>query len=127
MVKFIYKDIFDSEHRITVTVEHDSNIAALFSTLDIKKYTLEKQYEMFPVGGKIFFQIWKDRVSKKRKVKIEYVYQSTEQLKNGEQLGLKNPPMRKVLEMEECPVDKNGFCSYEKFEEVLKNARNKKY
>ena len=82
---------------------------------------------MFPVGGKIFFQIWKDRVSKKRKVKIEYVYQSTEQLKNGEQLGLKNPPMRKVLEMEEYPVDKNGFCSYEKFEEVLKNARNKKY
>ena len=57
LVKFIYKDIFDSEHRITVTVGHDSNIAALFSTLDIKKYTLEKQYEMFPVGGKIFFQI----------------------------------------------------------------------
>lgn len=43
MVKFIYKDISDSEHRITVTVGHDSNIAALFSALDIKKYTLEKQ------------------------------------------------------------------------------------
>lgn len=54
------------------------------------------------------------------------MYQSTEQLKNGEQLGLKNPPMRKVLEMEECPVDKNGFSSYKKFEEVLKNAGNKK-
>ncbi|MBF4805555.1 MAG: hypothetical protein HXM47_03040 [Pseudoleptotrichia goodfellowii] len=76
---------------------------------------------------KYFFKYGKTEYRKKDKVKIEYVYQSTEQLKNGEQLGLKNPPMRKVLEMEECPVDKNGFCSYEKFEEVLKNARNKKY
>lgn len=51
LIKFMYKDIFNSEHKITVIVGHDSNIAALFSALNIKKYTLEKQYEMFPVGG----------------------------------------------------------------------------
>ena len=127
LIKFMYKDIFNSEHKITVIVGHDSNIAALFSALNIKKYTLEKQYEMFPVGGKIFFQIWKDRESKKKKVKIEYIYQSTEQLRNLEQLSLKNSPMRTVLEMEGCPVDKNDFCSYEKFEKILKNAGKQKY
>ncbi|KFK91903.1 MULTISPECIES: bifunctional glucose-1-phosphatase/inositol phosphatase [unclassified Serratia (in: enterobacteria)] len=105
---------------LTVLVGHDSNIASLLSAMQFKPYQLPHQYEKTPIGGKLVFQRWHDAKSDRDLLKIEYVYQSSEQLRNAEPLTLLNPPQRVTLELTGCPVDKKGFCAWSDFEKTMK-------
>jgi len=106
--------------KLTVLVGHDSNIASLLSAMQFKPYQLPHQYEKTPIGGKLVFQRWHDGKSDRDLLKIEYVYQSTEQLRNAEPLTLQNPPQRVTLALEGCPVDQEGFCAWRDFEKTMK-------
>ncbi|AAN79606.1 Hypothetical protein c1138 [Escherichia coli CFT073] len=55
-------------------------------------------------------------------MKIEYVYQSAEQLRNADALTLQAPAQRVTLELSGCPIDANGFCPMDKFDRVLNEA-----
>lgn len=77
-----------SAPKITVLVGHDSNIASLLTALDFKPYQLHDQNERTPIGGKIVFQRWHDSKANRDLMKIEYVYQSAEQLRNADALTL---------------------------------------
>ncbi|SQC93891.1 Glucose-1-phosphatase precursor [Cedecea neteri] len=98
------------------------NIASLLTALQFKPYQLPGQYERTPIGGNILFQRWHDKNSNRDLLKVEYVYQSAEQLRNGDVLTLKHPPKRVTLQLEGCPTDANGYCSWDKFSEVLNEA-----
>lgn len=52
-------------------------------------------------------------------MKIEYFYQSTDQIRNLTQLNRKTPPQKIVLEMENCPTNKDGFCSFSTFKQIM--------
>jgi len=108
--------------KITLLVGHDSNIASLLKALDFTPYQLHDQYERTPIGGKIIFQRWHDKTGNRDLMKIEYVYQSTEQLRNAEVLSLKDPAQRVTLALNGCPVDGEGFCPIETFNKVLNAA-----
>jgi len=108
--------------KITLLVGHDSNIASLLKALDFKPYQLPGQYERTPIGGKIVFQRWHDKTGNRDLMKIEYVYQSTEQLRNAQVLSLKAPAQRVTLALNGCPVDADGFCPIETFNTVLNTA-----
>ncbi|QST26754.1 bifunctional glucose-1-phosphatase/inositol phosphatase [Escherichia albertii] len=103
-----------SAPKITVLVGHDSNIASLLTALDFKPYQLHDQNERTPIGGKIVFQRWHDSKANRDLMKIEYVYQSAEQLRNAEALTLQSPAQRVTLELTGCPTDK--------FDSVLNEA-----
>ena len=55
-------------------------------------------------------------------MKIEYVYQSTEQLRNSDALTLQSPPQRVTLALNGCPVDDNGFCPMDTFKKAMAEA-----
>ena len=55
-------------------------------------------------------------------MKIEYVYQSTEQLRNADKLTLETPPQRVTLALKGCPVDADGFCPMDTFAKVMNTA-----
>ncbi|VXC89736.1 glucose-1-phosphatase/inositol phosphatase [Enterobacterales bacterium 8AC] len=106
--------------KLTVLVGHDSNIASLLSAMQFKPYQLPHQYEKTPIGGKLVFQRWHDAKGNRDLLKIEYVYQSTEQLRTAQPLTLQNPPQRVTLALEGCPVDQQGFCAWSDFETAMK-------
>jgi len=108
--------------KVTLMVGHDSNIASLLTALDFKPYTLPEQNERTPIGGMIQFQRWHDKKNDRELVKVEYVYQSTEQLRDATPLSLDTPPKRVTLQMNGCPTDANGFCSWDQFTQVLNKA-----
>jgi len=108
--------------KVTLMVGHDSNIASLLTALDFKPYQLHDQYERTPIGGKIVFQRWHDTTGNRELMKIEYVYQSTQQLRNADVLTLQSPPQRVTLELAGCPVDAEGFCAIDKFNAVIKSV-----
>ncbi|MEW5287803.1 bifunctional glucose-1-phosphatase/inositol phosphatase [Erwinia papayae] len=108
--------------KVTLMVGHDSNIASLLTALDFKPYTLPEQNERTPIGGMIQFQRWHDRKNNQELVKVEYVYQSSDQLRNVTPLTLDTPPKRVTLEMNGCKTDANGFCPWDQFTQVLNKA-----
>ncbi|MFG1175252.1 bifunctional glucose-1-phosphatase/inositol phosphatase [Erwiniaceae bacterium CAU 1747] len=112
----------DSAPKVTLMVGHDSNIASLLTALDFKPYELADQNERTPIGGMIQFQRWVDKKNNRELVKVEYVYQSSEQLRNAEPLSLDNPPKRVTLQMTGCQTDANGFCPWDQFTAVLNTA-----
>ena len=108
--------------KFTLLVGHDSNIASLLTALAFKPYQLPGQNERTPIGGKIVFQRWHDAKADRDLMKVEYVYQSSEQLRNGAPLTLDHPPQRVVLQLEGCATDAQGFCPWDAFTGVLNNA-----
>lgn len=107
--------------KFTFLVGHDSNVASMFSALQIKPYVLPNQFETTPIGGKVFFERWKDNTTGEQFIKIEYKYQSTEQMRNLAQLNRTNPPQNVVLEMTGCPTNEQGFCSFDTFKTAMSN------
>ena len=110
---------FEKSPAVTVMVGHDSNIASLLTALNVKPYQLHGQNERTPVGGKIMFQRWHDSNRNRDLMKMEYIYQSSEQLRNTETLSLRSPAQHVTLELKDCPVDENGFCNIERFNKVI--------
>ncbi len=96
--------------------------APSLTALDFKPYQLHDQNERTPIGGKIVFQRWHDSKANRDLMKIEYVYQSAEQLRNADALTLQAPAQRVTLELSGCPIDADGFCPMDKFDSVLNEA-----
>jgi glucose-1-phosphatase len=126
LVKYIHQALVGKDAangpKVMLMVGHDSNIVPLLTALQFKPYQLPEQYESTPIGGKIMFQRWYDKGNDRDLMKVEYVYQSAEQLRNSDVLTLEHPPKRVTLQLEGCPIDVNGFCSWDKFTEVLNQA-----
>lgn len=111
-----------SENKLAVLVGHDSNVVSILSALDVKPYVLPNTFENTPIGGKVVLERWKSPENQDL-VKLEYVYQSADQIRNLIPLTLDNPAQRVVLEMNGCPVDSNGFCSFDTFKTKLASIR----
>ncbi|WP_085247171.1 bifunctional glucose-1-phosphatase/inositol phosphatase [Gilliamella mensalis] len=105
--------------KFTLLVGHDSNVASLFSAMQIQSYNLPNQFETTPIGGKVVFQKWRDNRSGENLMKIEYFYQSTEQIRNLSPLNRHNPPQKVTLTMTNCPTNVKGFCSFSTFKQVM--------
>ena len=121
LLAFIQQQL-SSENKISLLVGHDSNIVALLSALGVEPYELDNSLENIPIGGKLLFEVWKHKPSGKLKFKLDYVYQSTEQLVKLTPLSLATPPKQKALTLEACTKDESGFCDYEQFQKVLSES-----
>ncbi|CAH2988291.1 unnamed protein product [Chilo suppressalis] len=117
------KPIFfgDNKPKVALLMGHDANIYTVLKTLQFKPYSLANQYELTPIGGKLVFQKWFDTMNNVNLLKIEYVYQSSEQLRDTSELNLHNTPKFKLMELEKCKVDQNGFCLWDDFRNILEN------
>ncbi|QIQ21031.1 bifunctional glucose-1-phosphatase/inositol phosphatase [Zophobihabitans entericus] len=124
LVKYINNTFTDSKNqaKFTFLSGHDSNVASLFSSIGIKPYVLPNQFETTPIGGKVVFERWKDNNTGKEFMKIEYVYQSTDQIRNLEELNRNNPPQRVTLEMAGCPTNEAGYCPMDQFQKAMSDA-----
>ena len=126
LVDYIRSQLVDQDKanapKVTLMVGHDSNIASLLSALQVKPYELPDTYEKTPIGGQVVFERWHDAKNDKDLLKVEYVYQSADQLRDANVLSLKNPPKRVTLQLTGCQADANGYCSWDQFSQVLNAA-----
>ncbi|KTS33297.1 glucose-1-phosphatase [Pantoea dispersa] len=126
LVDYIRSQLVDQDKatapKVTLMVGHDSNIASLLSALQVKPYELPGNDEKTPIGGQVVFERWHDAKNNKDLLKVEYVYQTADQLRNADVLSLKNPPKRVTLQLAGCDTDANGYCSWDQFTSALNNA-----
>ena len=109
------------EAKIVLLVGHDSNFGSLFPLLQVAPYQLPGQYEHTPISGKVAFEQWRDRDGKGW-MKIEYLYQTGEQLRHATALDAKNPPQRVTLQIAGCAIDAQGFCPLDDFHKAVERA-----
>ncbi len=126
LVDYIRSQLVDQDKanapKVTLMVGHDSNIASLLSALQVKSYELPDTFEKTPIGGQVVFERWHDAKNNKDLLKVEYVYQTADQLRDGDSLSLKNPPKRVALQLTGCQADANGYCAWDQFAQVLNSA-----
>lgn len=119
MLKNIDKILKDKNTKVTLIVGHDTTVGPILTAMQFNEYVLSEQFEKTPIGGKIVFQRWFDKKANRDLLKVEYVYQSTQQMRDLEPLTLNNPPMRVTLTLKGCEADKNGFCPWSNFEKAM--------
>ncbi|XP_013146667.1 PREDICTED: glucose-1-phosphatase-like [Papilio polytes] len=122
LIKYI-SDVFMNKKgnpKVTLVMGHDANILTVLNSMNFKAFNLHDQFEKSPVGGKLVFQKWYNPDSEKNFLKVNYVYQSTDQLRDGSDLTIESPPQFIQLELNDCKVDKSGFCPWDDFIMFLK-------
>lgn len=118
LIKYLSKIFLNNSTNIILIMGHDANIYTVLKAMGFKAYELKDQYEKAPVGGKIVFQKWVDNMTRDF-LKVDYVYQCTQQMRDGIKLTLDNPPSFTRLELSACKMDPNGFCLWEDFVKLL--------
>lgn len=122
--KILPEKMTTDDMKINVIVGHDTTVGPLLAALGINNYELPGQFEKTPIGGKLVFQRWTDKKNGKDYLKTEYIYQTTNQLRQLTPLSLQRPPMRVVLSFKGCTIDTFGYCPWGDFRNLLK-AQNK--
>ncbi|XP_038219989.1 glucose-1-phosphatase-like [Zerene cesonia] len=122
LLKYIY-DIFKNENspKFTLLVGHDANLNSVMAAIGFKPYVLPDQYEVTPLGGKLVFQKWHDSKLNKDLLKVDYIYQTVKQLRDGDVLSESNPPRWMKMEIRNCQNDFDGFCQWSDFIEIMKS------
>ncbi|KAI5638781.1 glucose-1-phosphatase [Phthorimaea operculella] len=98
---------------------HDVIQRAVMCQLGFKHSVLPNTWEDNPIGSKIVFQKWYDEENDRYLLKIEYVYPSNAQLRDGSEVSLESPPESVEMELADCPIDGDGFCLWTEFLEIL--------
>ncbi|CAG4978275.1 unnamed protein product [Colias eurytheme] len=119
LLKYMSKILINDDKKVSLLMGHDANINVVLNAMEFKPFVLENEFVNTPIGGKVIFQKWFDVHNKEYLLKIQYVYQSAEQLRNATVLNEDNPPLFKDLELNKCPVNEDGFCSWDVFVDFL--------
>nr|XP_021198652.2 glucose-1-phosphatase [Helicoverpa armigera] len=113
LLKYMYNIFKSGTPKFTLLVGHDSNLNGVINAFDFQPFVLPGQFEPFPIGGKVIFQKWSD--ANEKFLKIEYVYPTVKQLRNGEKLSRLDPPQRVLLIPKGCKMSPAGFCPWSEF------------
>ncbi|OWR44877.1 glucose-1-phosphatase/inositol phosphatase [Danaus plexippus plexippus] len=104
------------------TYNDDGEMPHIIAALDVEDFLLPEQYEIIPIGGKLVFQRWHDATQDRDLFKLDFVYLTVDQIRDGSKLSASNPPRWVQIFIKDCPVDLDGFCSWEEFVKVLNDA-----
>ncbi|XP_050358581.1 glucose-1-phosphatase-like [Nymphalis io] len=115
LLKYMTNILIDKKSNVVLLMGHDANINVILNAMSFKSYNLPDSFVSTPIGGKIVFQKWFNRALNKYFLKINYVYQTNKQLRDGDILSLKSPPNFALLELKYCETDNNGFCLWDDF------------
>ncbi|OOF47651.1 hypothetical protein BKK52_08485 [Rodentibacter trehalosifermentans] len=127
LATFMQQELNNSQRTMSLLVGHDTNIITLLGALGVKSYRLPNQYESTPIGGKVFFEIWRDKKNNTKWVNTQYVYQSIEQIQQDQALTLATPPQSVQLHFEQCKENELGFCAYSDIETKLTEIINQSF
>jgi 4-phytase/acid phosphatase len=92
-----------SGERIVVLVGHDTNIANIGGLLDLSWWIPGTQANPLLPGGALVFELWKRGGDKGGfYVRLSYVAQTLEQMRDASPLSLENPPARSPIFIPGC-------------------------
>lgn len=108
--------------RLAFISGHDTNISNLSGLLGLSWRVPELQKDDAPPGGALVFSLWKTAAGTRR-VRVEFVAQTLEQMHRATPLSLAAPPAIAPLFAPGCGSAKEGYsCSLPAFQSVVRAA-----
>lgn len=93
LVQYMYDELRSPDRKFTFLVGHDSNLSAVSTALGVEEYELPNAIEKkTPIGSKIVVEKFTGPDGQEY-ADLNIVYQSVDQLRDMQLLGLDNPPM----------------------------------
>jgi 4-phytase/acid phosphatase len=114
-----------AEKRIVFLAGHDTNVANVSAMLDMSWDLPDLPRNDTPPGGALVFELYGNGSPSGWSVKVRYVHQTVEQLRNETQVSLKQPPNWVDLAIPGC--HRNGPCEFEHFRKTAHHAIDKKF
>ena len=108
--------------RIVFLVGHDGNIATVAGMLGIS-WLIDGRRNDTPPGGALVFEVWSVPGSSADTVRMYYISQTMDQMRNVKPLTLDTPPARANVFIPGCgTADKGYSCPWNGFVTTIKNA-----
>jgi 4-phytase / acid phosphatase len=87
--------------RLLILVGHDTNIATVAGALGID-WIVDGRVDDTPPGGALLFELWRSRSDGKPLVRLEYIAQTLEQMRQAQTLSPANPPDQEPIFLPGC-------------------------
>ena len=106
--------------RLVILVGHDTNLVAVAGALGID-WIFDGRVDDTPPGGALLFELWRPRDGGKPFVRLEYIAQTLEQMRNAEPLTTANPPAQAPIFVPGCGRA-DLSCTWEGFSAAVRAA-----
>jgi len=110
------------DDRLLIVVGHDSNIAAVAGSLGLN-WIIDGRDTDTPPGGALIFELWRSRSDGKQFVRLRYIAQTLEQMREEQTLSVTNPPAQAPIFVPGCGR-KDMSCTWDSFSAVMHRAVN---
>ena len=111
------------EDKLLVLVGHDTNLNHLAGALGLH-WMLDGRRDDTPPGSGLVFELWKNRRLKTYSVRIFYIAQTLEQMRNAVPLTPKDPPQKASVYLPTCGRADHG-CDLSSFTHAFERASEK--
>lgn len=98
---------------------HDTNLSNLSGMLGLSWKLAGYQPDDTPPGGALIFSLWRDTAGGKYSVKLRYVAQSLDQMRDAQRLTLASPPEGQDVALPTCAA---AGCPWDAAKSILEKA-----
>jgi 4-phytase/acid phosphatase len=108
------------DDRVLILMGHDTNITNISGALNLS-WLIDGRRDDTPPGGALVFELWQNARSKAQSVRVYYVSQTLEQMRNSTSLSLANPPERVAVYLPDCS-GADTSCSWSAFKQTMQRT-----
>lgn len=128
LIQYMYDELRSPDRKFTFLVGHDSNLSSVATALGVEEYELPNAIEKkTPIGSKIVIEKFLGADGQEY-ADINIVYQSVDQLRQMQLLGLDNPPCIYPLSLKGLTRNADGLYKMSdvaaRFEKALQDYEN---
>jgi 4-phytase/acid phosphatase len=109
-----------SNPKLTVLVGHDTNLANIGGVLGLHWSLPSYLADETPPAGAMHFELLRDRAASAYAVRIRYVSQTLEQMRNGTPVDLAHPPDTAAVTIDRCKA--GAACPWAEFARLANRA-----
>ena len=107
--------------RLVLIAGHDTNLSNMAGVLGVE-WMLKDQPDNTPPDGALVFEVWRDPANGARYVRVRFIYQTLDQLREQTALSDAHPPGEISLRLPDCAEGPGQTCPIGKFIERVRMA-----
>jgi 4-phytase/acid phosphatase len=110
--------------RLVYLSGHDTNLSEIGGLLNVH-WTADGRTDDTPPDSQIVFELWQNSRTKKYSVRLRFRAQTLDQLRSGEDLSLRNPPVEVDMTPPGCEADHP--CPFSSFDRAVRGLLDPAY
>jgi 4-phytase/acid phosphatase len=111
-----------SSPRLTILVGHDTNIFNIGGMLGLHWSLPSYLPDQTPPAGALHFELLRERRTGLHSVRVSYVAQTPNQMRQATPLDRARPPERTVARIDDCRTGRGGVCPWPRFARLAERS-----